>query len=742
MNQALSNYLIPFLIGIASSIVGAYMFARLIKRRFWFLRFFSFNEVTNYKNDLVEQVRNMPFIYKDIEFEVMDGFVEVEVGKIDLETLELKDSERITNIGSTLVSSHKILFLGGAGFGKTTLQRYAILSVIKKSLKEQFVNDYEKVIPIFVPLKLLHNTSRSPIVNHILKNTSFIKGLNHFEKLLDNEKLMFFLDGYDEIHFGDGQNNFIQKELELIMFPYGSNKRPGSSSLWEQTSEEHKHIDPELLNTYPLFNKCRVWLSSRKNFFRHNPIGILGRKMESTDKHPLNFSAVQLVGIGSNRYSLISNIFEKYKSNVSELKELLNEEYFFNSIEESPDEHIVTLSHNPLFLTVMCYNYVQKVINERNHVVKWSQDLEGLITECIDLLLVDLDVAKVRDLPKSHRDSLRKRRNDFELLKRSFLEYFAASTFDEGITVFPLSYLKEKIRHFISSEVQVPSQIKDRIIKGLVERKSANPNFALQLIYCGLFVTIQKTNRETYYDFPHRRFRETLTAQAYSDPVKYATLLEKITNDSYLELMEFFKTRDEYQKKSFHEDGLREVLRNTIKNSFNIDSVVATSNFVKYKIPGIQFQQIVVDFLEKQVLAKSEHFVVSHLIVRELKHNPEFIELLIENLNTSLTENDTKKAYLICDILYFYSQNDLLNTLIGYIEPYSKDISIVVIKFLFYLSHKERARTNLENLILQKVFRLDLWYIIAVDKSDDRIFKSLKNLSVINRTYQIDRIFH
>src|SRR5690606_37402671 len=117
-----------------------------------------------------------------------------------------------------------VIILGNAGIGKTTFTRNIILKIINKKFKilNYEADELKNVIPIYVPLKIINNSIKNPILNYILNNNTYYKGNElKLERDLRNRKIFLFLDGYDEVSTV-ANRNYLREELILI-FGSGTN---------------------------------------------------------------------------------------------------------------------------------------------------------------------------------------------------------------------------------------------------------------------------------------------------------------------------------------------------------------------------------------------------------------------------------------------------------------------------------------------------------------------------------------
>lgn len=120
--------MLAFLSSLASDLT-----AHLIIRKLNPLHLSPKTTTLGYLHDLEEKIREMPFIYKDLDSEVINDFVDVEFQSLDLSSLKLVTTRKI-NLGDDekLKRNTRVLFLGNAGIGKTTFQRRTVISLIKQ----------------------------------------------------------------------------------------------------------------------------------------------------------------------------------------------------------------------------------------------------------------------------------------------------------------------------------------------------------------------------------------------------------------------------------------------------------------------------------------------------------------------------------------------------------------------------------------------------------------------------------
>lgn len=224
----------------------------------------------DYFKEIEDTVSQMPFIYKGLDGKVIDNFTHIYIQNVRTKDLAIIGVIHHSTSQRELITSHKlnedlkILIVGIAGVGKTMFLSYTILNIIKRNPIPYFNAASNKdFLPIFIPLKAIKNTQGSPIIKYILENNSFIRGKNALERLrkyCEKGELFLILDGYDEISFA-AKENYIQSEIAVLL-------TTGSSDHYGEIN----NVDPEFQEIYQGIAKCRVWVSTREEFYRLNPL--------------------------------------------------------------------------------------------------------------------------------------------------------------------------------------------------------------------------------------------------------------------------------------------------------------------------------------------------------------------------------------------------------------------------------------------------------------------------------------
>lgn len=664
--------IVSYCVGVASSITAYYIINKIIKGKFIISR-----NISSYLKQLESNLKDMPFIYRDLGGDVINDFVEVEIEKLDHRSLKMINSSNllITETSEKIRNLKRIIFIGNAGIGKTTFQRHIIISIIRNKRQTPFLHEKELPIPFYVPLKAVDNIKEFPILRYLLDNSrvSYIKML----KLIKKGRIFLFLDGYDEIPFVDtkmGERNYILEELNLIFQDYATEQpvKPVIPNVNEISELNNK----QLYSIYKDFSKCRIWLATRREYFEKNPIDI-------PTASPNSVKAMEVTGIGKNRSALVERIFDKYRKTNKKYKDLLNEEYFLQEIDRSIDYEIKKLSYNPLFLTVMCYIYVNKVIENQDFQVLWSTTFYQLVMECIALLLRDLDEEKARDLPKLHREALLRRRNVYTEEKQDFLVFFAYMLYFEEITLFNIAYLKRKIKDFFFLEYK--SDNSEIIIRELDNDSKGKPNFAYQIIFSGIFITVDRKGADILYDFPHRRFREVLASEYIKTPEIYLNVLANMNKNIYSEFLRVFINSPSFKKEELHYDTLKYLLSKArTQNENDAHLVELSKNFFEIKPPTLNWNDIIQEFFIESLNDCDCNFTLSYRILENFTPSETFLDILIDSFKKSIELKNRNIFTLSCMLLEYYNKLVLKELLDSYMEIIPQKYELTSSFYWFY----------------------------------------------------------
>jgi len=595
-----------------------------------------FGVLVRYRHQLRNQLKMMPFIYADLQGDVLNDYVDLEIHGLDgtshidktAARLLLRDRERFQR-------NRRVIFLGDAGIGKTTYQRFAILSLLNRSslfsAPIDVVYSARSSIPVYVPLKLVDNSEPFPVLRFLLDKHALFNtrvGLYRLKRYVAQGRLFLFLDGYDEIS-ADGGANHLKDELTELF---------GTSTKWRAETLHSKY--QSLLSLARSVRSCRIWLSSRREFFDHNAIPIDMMQGQG----PESVAAVELGGVGPNRLRLTKNIFDKYRRREAFYKEILNEEYFISELDRSLDDDVRAISYNPLFLTVMCYVYVSEVAKHKQHDVEWlKHGFEDLILECVRLLLVDLDKTKARDLPAAHREGLLRRRNEYATEKEAFLMYFAAEMLFDGTGAFTLELLRKSIYTFFESETW---PTKSEILNQMRDGRSRRPDFALQLVYSGIFTTVFLDGKDYYYDFPHRRFRETLALRYVRTAPRYCRALLQADRVHFGEFLRLLQSSDLVRQRDFQLSALQHILHLATRSGQRDRDVTASRNLFRLAPPGMDFAPEVRAWIHQMVQEPTPRFEVAFEVLQACKGDQDLPTTLVDVLERSIITNARERFAL------------------------------------------------------------------------------------------------
>ena len=371
------------------------------------------SHVDAYKKTLMTSISTMPFIYRDLPLDLLGTFVDIELAQDGTSgRYSLRSLQRLQDV-------RKFILVGEAGIGKSTFFSYIAAVLLQSKGHAVFLLPGEpKLLPLFIPLKAVKATDDFPLVRYLQRSHPLFagnRGLSRLAKLAGRKRLMMLIDGYDEAPTVGGMQR-IHSEIRLL---YNHNVEAVRRAL--RTSS------PGIQKFYHNFVGSRIALSSRPEFLTLNPIRV------SSDVRNI-FAR----GIWENRQKLVEHIFNRYRVRDNYFLEKLHDELFMQRLSISGRGGLQDLSRNPLYLTIMCFVYVDVIRNERDPLQSWRNGEYELIGICIDLLIKDIDEFKARALSNESRQALMNRRSGFLQGKRDFLEWFAAQSYFDDVRVFNL----------------------------------------------------------------------------------------------------------------------------------------------------------------------------------------------------------------------------------------------------------------------------------------------------------------
>ena len=474
-----------------------------------------------YVHRVARDLREMPFIYKDLPLDVRADFVEIELESVTYGAAITSGKSRLQapDPFRFLVDYRHVVVIGEAGMGKTTLFRLAVQSLDRQYRDDSPLQIEKNLIPIFVPLKAINNSSPSPITTFILENVSYFRGPSgrrRLQRLAHKRRILLLLDAYDEIPYVDNARS-IQLEIETLFNSHAST-----------VLQRAFHDDDQ--DIYDALRRCRIWISTRAEFLDMYPL-----RLDDQVKCLLT------KGLSSQRIRLVRKIFDRYRLRGGQfLAERLDEEDFMQQLLKYSDSVVSELSHSPLFLTVLCYTYVNYIREANDPKMMWQQGQYELIETCLRLLIADIDEQKTRGLSEIKRRALMNRRSTYIEEKLLFLKFLAAETYLCNVPVIKDAWMIAQAKTFF--EQRSTSTNSAEIRRGL-DSDDPSANLVSQLILSGVFTKSGSTADGPVYDFPHRRFREKLATDFFQLEEGRKELFTRVGDPQFSELLLVFVDR-------------------------------------------------------------------------------------------------------------------------------------------------------------------------------------------------------
>ena len=474
-----------------------------------------------YVRNLAASFRDMPFIYKDLPLDVMQDFVETNLVTAESAGSGVRDNRYFerSDVFRPLVEYRYIVMLGEAGIGKTTLFRLAVQSLAHSSLVPVRIKLEPNLVPFFVPLKAVDNNAPSPILRYLFENVPYLQGTGGPKRLLRlarKRRAMLLLDAYDEIQYA-GEMRYTQNEVNLLL-----DDRASDTS--------GRIVAREYFEIYEALHRCRIWLSSRKEFLALYPLHASNRAREIIN-----------LGLKHQRGQLVKKIFDRYRERGGDFyKDKLDEEDFMQQLSKYSDSALHQMSHTPLFLTVLCYTYASYLRDGSDPREMWRLGQYDLIETCLRLLISDIDRQKARGLSDLKQRTLLNRRAAYEKEKYFLLQYLAAKSYTDGSPTLTRTWMCEKALDYFSTTS--PSAEAETIRQGLSSTDDS-ANIVNQLILSDVFLRFATTSGGPLYDFPHARFRETLASDYFAIEPGYTSLFLHLSDSQFVGVISVFIER-------------------------------------------------------------------------------------------------------------------------------------------------------------------------------------------------------
>lgn len=498
---------------------GAWIASKLPWRKIKSIPFFP---RSRYKARLRRKLVEMPFLFRDMQLSARDDYVALDV--LTASDGELRSPQRKTYSDhrgpiAKFEAYRKAFLFADGGYGKTTLFRNLALEALARRPWQKFLG-VRGLLPVYVPLKVVQTAVDFAVMDAIQSSDPYFsgpRGLSRLRRLGSKGKLIFLLDGYDEMPYTGGFDH-VKRELEALFEKNSMAELTalGYASVFERSAE----YGP----VYRALRDSRIYLASRREFFEYNPVIA-----------PADVQTWLVRGLDDRRITLVEKIFSKYRAKtVSSSGKALNSELFLQQLSRA-DREIVDLSRSPLFLTVMCYIYVTQGASDKSEV--FSSGAGELVRICIGLLLQDLDEYKSREFDNATRIAISNRRSAYPAEKLAFLEFFAKSLYEDDLSYFGEDYVTDVARDYFKKESR--SMSAEEILRGL-DLNDATVNIVRQIILSGLFVLVEMRGESKYLDFPHRKFREVLAIDYFLREPTSAAVVSTLIGRKYSELALLF----------------------------------------------------------------------------------------------------------------------------------------------------------------------------------------------------------
>lgn len=625
-----------------------------------------------YFKELEKDLKKMEFVYPGLNVDELPNYIELDdIKQADLHkvtiqaTSNYEEPERVKLYPVQNLNDRKILIVGDAGVGKSTFIKNIILDNLHSRYNKYI--SFKKLFPIFIPLKVIENRSRSPVLKYLFEETPYFQnkvGKERFKKLIKNGKLFFVLDGYDELGSPE-EENWAKYEINLFI-----------SDNLEKSDIDRKLINDQFLSFYLDISNCKTWISTRENFYNLNQLRNL-ENAQNQESYSRYSKSVRLLGLDKKRGDFVDFIFSHYKN--EKLKKFLNVTLFLDTIDKTRDEQLHKISKTPLFLIIMCGVYIKEINATQIIPQDWKLTIQGLVFQCVDILLIEKDKEKIPISKPAKKIEFHNRRSKFFEEKKLFLYYISWELIIENVPSFDEVYLLEKAKTFFPQLSN--SQNSKDILEDLNDLNSSNSNIVSQIINSDVFTQVNLFNtKRILYDFPHRRFREILAIFYLETDENFKHFLKQILNPNLSEfIIILFTTK---------KDKRNEIVKVIFKHFTNTNNYLY-ANLLLYKCLNENKDFNVTSALEEEVklwVLENQHVKLSSNIIPLAKFTSDFIQWQIRKLKEPTPNYLSSKAFLYSLIIF------------------SKDLiveSLMVKELINILRHENFC---LENLLVAKFY--------------------------------------
>ncbi|WP_382158654.1 NACHT domain-containing protein [Hydrogenophaga sp. ANAO-22] len=468
-----------------------------------------------YLRRVAKEVESMPVIYRSIELSTRTEYVEASLNKLRgaADSLRSRRGVEATKLRDYDVNrARRIVWLGEAGIGKTTLLRKTVLDIASRQINEESLIKQDGLIPVYVPLKAVSISHPAPVLHYILNSIDYFRGNWGRQRLLRlarNKRLAIFLDGYDEIPYLNNARH-IERELGVLL------SNDIFVDTWLSPSQNYGEI-------HRAMQTCRIWMTSRKEFFFAHKVSLS------------KASCFEVCGLPNNGDELIHKILTYYQQKiVRDGGKPLDEGAFLSSLKTGIKVGLDDLSNNPLFLTILSYAVFEAMRSGNDASNVWSHGQGGIISACANQLLLEIDKEKFEPLSSIDRFRLRSNRARWAHQKLLIVRRVAWRGYERGIAIYSLADIESVARELLNEAKGI--QDRSELMRG-IGSDDYSVNVVAQICYSGVLVGILNSEREVVYDFIHRRFRESLAMQCVLEDVGVERLCDLVHVPTMSELV-------------------------------------------------------------------------------------------------------------------------------------------------------------------------------------------------------------
>jgi hypothetical protein len=194
------------------------------------------------------------------------------------------------------------------------------------------------------------------------------------------------------------------------------------------------------------------------------------------------------------------------------------------------------------------------------------------------------------------------------------------------------------------------------ILADIDRDRSERPNFALQLIFCGVFVTVDKAAGQLLYDFPHRRFREVLASKHIATAERYLELVSRLEEGQFAEFLQVFQASVWFKDLSFQLAAAQRIFSQAISQPMARNWKLITERFIALKPSAFRPDEEAQRFVSDALGLSHPKFQVTRSLLDYVTCDEKLLSSIRASLETGKASRDPERIQLCTEIMLCFNK--------------------------------------------------------------------------------------